>query len=139
MLLGFTLVAINGYTKQVVLVNVKNHRFFSTESIIYTGTVRNTGDYDVGHVEIEIEIFDKGLKKQGKASYESSAFNDYYNDVDIRKLLGFDRSDTKVNSFVIRKTVAKELKARAGKQFAVSINYPTYFSGYTSKERVIVH
>lgn len=60
MLLGFTLVAINGYTKQVLLVNVKNHRFLSTESIIYTGTVRNTGDYDVGHVEIEIEIFDKG-------------------------------------------------------------------------------
>ncbi len=139
MLLGFTLVAINGYTKQVLLVNVKNHRFLSTESIIYTGTVRNTGDYDVGHVEIEIEIFDKGLKKQGKASYESSAFNDYYNDVDIRKLLGFDRSDIKPTSFVIRKTVAKELKAREGKQFAVSINYPTYFSGYSSKERIVVH
>ncbi len=139
MLLGFTLVAINGYTKQVLLVNVKNHRFLSTESIIYTGTVRNSGDYDVGHVEIEIEIFDKGIKKQGRSSYESTAFNDYFNDVDIRKLLGFDRSNIKPTSFLIRKTVAKGLKAREGKQFAVSIDYPSYFHGYTSKERIIVH
>lgn len=135
----FTINAINGYTKQVLLLNVKNHRFLSTESIIYTGTVRNTGHYDVGQVEIEIEIFDQGLKKQARASYESTAFNDHFNDVDIRKLLGFKRPDIKPTSFIIRKTVAKELKAGQGKQFAVSIDYPSFFHGYTSKERVVIH
>jgi len=139
LLLIFTIIGINGYTKQVLLVNVKNHRFLSTESIIYTGTVRNAGNYDVGQVEIEIEIFDKGLKKQGRASYESTAFNDFYNDADIRKLFGYKNSEAKPTSFTIRKTVAEELKAREGKQFAVSINYPPFFQGYTSKERIIVH
>lgn len=137
--LVFTFIGINGYTKQVLLVNVEDHRFLSTESIIYTGKVRNVGNYDVGQVEIEIEIFDKGLKRQGRTSFESTAFKDYFNDADIRKLFGFSNPDIKPTSFIIRKTVAKELKAREAKQFAISINYPTYFRGYTSKERLIVH
>lgn len=135
----FTIMGINTYTKQVLLVNVKNHRFLATESIIYTGTVRNSGNYDVGEVEIEIEIFDKGLKKEKRASYQSTAFKDFYNDVDILKLLGFNNRDVKPTSFTTRKTVAKELKAGQGKQFAVSIRHPSYFSGYISKERLIVH
>lgn len=139
LLLFFTTIGINAYTKQVLLVNVKNHRFLSTESIIYTGKVRNAGNYNVGQVELEIEIFDKGLKRAGRSSYESTAFKDYFNDVDIRKLFGYDQPEAKPTSFIIRKTIAKELKAREAKQFAVSINYPTYFSGYTSKERIIVH
>lgn len=137
-LLILAIIGINGYTKQVILVNVKNHSFLSTESIIYTGTVRNIGNYDVGHVEIEIEVFDKGLKKQSRASYQSTAFKDYYNDVDIRKLFGFNPLD-KPTSFSIRKTVAKELKAGQSKQFTVSVRYPSFFSGYISRERLIVH
>lgn len=139
LLLIFSILSINGYTKQVVLANVKNHRFLSMESIIYTGTVRNAGNYDVGQVEIEIELFDKGRKKEGRTSFESTAFKDYFNSVDIRKLFGFDNSDIKPTSVIIRKTVAEELKAGHGKQFTVSIRYPSYFTGYISKERVIVH
>lgn len=138
-LLIFAIMGINTYTKQVLLVNVKNHRFLSTESIIYTGSVRNSGNYDVGQVEIEIKIFDKGLKQEGRSSYQSTAFKDFYNDIDIRKLLGFNRPDTKPTSFTVRKTVANELKAGKGKQFAVSIRHPSHFSGYLSKERIIVH
>lgn len=137
-LLISAITVINTYTKQVLLMNVKNHRFLSTESIIYTGTVRNTGNYDVGQVEIEIEIFDKGLKAQKGASYQSPAFKDHYNDVDIGKFFGFNKAEEKPTSLTIRKTVAKELKARQSKQFAVSIRYPSYFSGYTSKEKVII-
>lgn len=138
-LLTFAIIGINGHTKQVLLVNVENHRFLSTESIIYTGTVRNAGDYDVGEIEIEITIYDKGRKRQGRTSFESTAFKDYFNDTDIRKLFGFEKPEIKPASFIIRKTVAKELKAKEVKQFAVSIKYPTYFRGYTSKERLIVH
>lgn len=129
-LLLLTNIAINQYTKKVVLLNVKDQRFLSTESIIFTGTVRNTGDYDVGEVEIEIEIFDKGLKKQGKLSFESSAFKDYF---------GKNNSEVHQPSFLFRRTVAKELKAGHSKHFAVSIDYPSYFQGYTDKQRVIVH
>lgn len=133
-----TIVSINSYTKKVLLQNVKDHRFLSTESIIYTGTVRNAGNYDVGQVEMEIKIFDKGLRKQGRPAYQSTAFKDYYNDVDIRKLFGY-KNDAKPTSYTIRKTLADDLKAGEGKQFAVSIHYPTYFSGYSSEERLIVH
>lgn len=139
LLLVFSIMSINGYTKQVVLANVQHHRFLSTESIIYTGRVRNIGNYDVGQVEIEIEIFDKGQKRQGRASFESTAFKDYYNSVDIRKLLGFDNPDIKPTSVIVRKTVAEELKAGQGKQFTVSIRYPSYFTSYISQEHIIVH
>ena len=137
--LFFSIISINGYTKQVVLANVKNHRFLSTESIIYTGSVRNAGNYDVGQVEIEIEIFNKGPIRQGKTSFESTAFKDYFNSVDIRKLFGFDNPDIEPSSVIIRKTVAEELKAGHGKQFTVSIRYPSHFTGYISQERIIVH
>ena len=138
-LLIFTVIGINGYTKQVLLVNLEDHRFLSTESIIYTGAVRNVGNYDVGEVEIEIEIFNKGLDKESKLFQKPTAFKDYYNDADIRKVFGFNDPENKPNSYTVRKTVAKELKAGQRKQFALSISYPSHFSGYTSKEQIIVH
>lgn len=139
LLLIFCTVSINKYTKQVVLTNVKHHRFLSMESIIYTGRVRNTGSYDVGQVEIEIELFDKGRKREGRASFESTAFKDHYNGIDIRKLFGFDDPDMKPTTVIVRKRVAEELKAGKGKQFTISIRYPSYFTGYISQERIIVH
>lgn len=138
-LLVFSIMGINVYTKQVIIVSLENHRFLSTESIVYTGTVRNVGNYDVGQIEIEIEIYDKGLKKESKLFQKPTAFKDHYNDTDIRKLFGFNESDVKPASYIIRKTVANELKAREAKQFAVSIDHPSHFSGYTSEERLIVH
>jgi hypothetical protein len=138
-LLILSIIFINGYTKKVLLLNLENHRFLSTESIIYTGTVHNAGNYDVGEVEIEIKIFDKGTLRQGRPSYESTAFGDYYNDSDIRKLFGYKNTKLKETSYTIRKTVAKELHAKEGKQFAVSIDYPPHFSGYTSEEKIVVH
>lgn len=139
LVLLLSVITINGYTKKVLLLNVENHRFLSTESIIYTGTVRNAGDYDVGEVELEIEIFNKGSMLQRRSSYESTAFKDYYNDADIRRLFGYKKDESKPASVTIRKTIAKELRAKEGKQFAVSIRYPDYFSGYTSKEQLVVH
>lgn len=137
-LLIITVVSINGYTKKILLSNLNDHRFLATESIIYTGIVRNVGSYDVGQVEIEIKIFDKGLRKQGRSSYQSTAFQDYYNDVDIRRLFGY-QPDAQPTSYIVRKTVAEELKAGQRKEFAVSIRYPSNFSGYTSEERLVVH
>lgn len=134
-----SVVAINTYTRQVVLLNVSNKRFLSTESIFFTGSIRNTGKYDVGEVEIEIKIFDKGSKKQGRTSFESTAFADYYNDADIRKLFGYKALKAKPVSYTIRKTIAKELKAGRTVPFSLSIDYPPHFQGYTNDERLIVH
>lgn len=139
LLLILSIVAINGYTKKVILLNVTNHRFLSTESIFFSGSVRNVGNYDVGEVEIEIKIFDKGLKKQGRLSFESTAFKDTYNDTDIRKLFGYKNKKLKETSYTIRKTIAKELKAGHTKPFTVSIDYPSHFKGYIDEERLIVH
>ena len=138
-LLILSVVAINGYTKKVLLLNVTNHRFLSTESIFFSGSIRNVGNYDVGEVEIEIKIFDKGVRRQGRSSYESTAFKDTYNDTDIRKLFGYKNKNLKETSYTIRKTITKELKAGRTKQFTVSIDYPSHFHGYRDEERLIVH
>lgn len=138
-LLLLTNIGINQYTRNVLLLNVQNHRFLSTESIIFTGTVRNAGSYDVGEVEIEIKIFDIGSKRRGGSSFESTAFKDFYNDADIRKLFGYKNPDVKPTSYTILRTVAKELKAGHSKPFTVSIDYPSHFKGYTDRERIIVH
>lgn len=132
-------ISINQYTRKVVLSSIENHRFLSTESIVFTGNIRNSGNYDVGEVEIEIKIFNKGAKAQGRTSFESTAFEDYYNDADIRKLFGYKNEKLKASSYTIRKTVAKELKAGHAKPFAVSIDYPPHFQGFIDEERLIVH
>ena len=139
LVLILSVIAINTYTKQVVLLNVTNKRFLSSESIFFMGSVRNVGNYDVGEVELEIKIFDKGTKRQGRTSFESTAFSDYYNDADIRKLFGYKNEKLKPTSYTIRKTIAKELKAGHTKPFTVSIDYPPHFKGYINEERLIVH
>ncbi len=139
LVLILSVMIINTYTKNVVLLNVSSKRFLSTESIFFMGSIRNTGKYDVGEVEIEIKIFDKGSKKQGRTSFESTAFADYYNEVDIRKLFGYKAEKVKPVSYTIRKTIAKELKAGHTRPFSISIDYPPHFQGYTNKERLIVH
>lgn len=138
-ILILSVVAINGYTKKVLLLNLTNHRFYPTESIFFSGSIHNAGNYDVGEVEIEIKIFDKGAKRQGRTSFESTAFEDYYNDADIRKFFGYKNEKLKETSYTIRRTVAKELKAGHTKQFTLMIDYPAHFKGYIDEERLIVH
>lgn len=129
-LLSISFISIDQQTQKVILLNFQNHRLLSTEQIIFTGSVRNVGDYTVSEVEIEIKIFDKGIKKQGRPLYESTAFRDAY---------GLYDSDNQPKSFVIRQKVVTDLEPGHSKRFVMAVDYPSHFKGFTDKARLITH
>ena len=127
-ILGFmfgVLLIIDHYTKKITLSNVKDHRFLPTEKIFFMGSVRNSGDYTIGEVSVEIKIVNKDTPAlQGKPSYQSNAF---------AELIGDERA--KPSYLIVTEVVATDLKPGQRKEFRIIMPHPSYFKGYTSYVR----
>ncbi|MGZ5207513.1 MAG: DUF2393 family protein [Sulfuricurvum sp.] len=122
------ILVIDNYTKKVTLSNLENHRFYATEEIIFTGMVRNTGNYTIGEVSVEIKIVNKDtVAKSGEPAYQSNAF---------AELIGDKGSKEKVSFLVVTKVVATNLKPGQSKTFRIAMPHPTYFKGYSDYVRV---
>lgn len=119
----FSIIVVDKYTKKVEIVKIKNKRILSTEKIIYSGVVKNTGNHKIGKVTIEIKLVNKGHATgnvKGGNFYKASGFFDFFSGS-----AGIDRSKPQS----IKKTfiIATNLKAGAAKQFRVNFRYPGYF------------
>lgn len=124
LLAGFSLVAVDKYTKVVKLYKMKNKRLLSIEKIVYSGIVKNEGSYEIGEVTFEIKIVNKGHvigKAQGANFFEASGFFDFFSG---GANILYNKPQTIVKEFV----VAKNLKPGKAKSFRVYFDYPSYFS-----------
>ena len=68
----FLIMALDKYTKKVVLAKLDNRRMLMSEKIVYTGYVTNVGNYTVGEVKIEFKLVNKGCTRReymGRRSY----------------------------------------------------------------------
>ncbi len=126
--LGFMFAAIlviDNYTKKITLSNVDDYRLYSTEKIFFTGSVRNSGDYTIGEVSVEIKIVNKDtIAKEGGARYASNAFEELVGD-----------SKVKPSFFTVTEVVATNLKPGQRQTFRIIMPHPSYFKGYTSYVR----
>jgi hypothetical protein len=121
---------IDTYTKKITLSDVKDRRFLPTEKIFFTGSVRNSGDYIVGKVRVEIKIINRDTAaKKGEPSYQSNAF---------AELLGDDPTTYKPSYLITTEIVATNLKPGQRKNFHITMPHPPHFKGYTVYPRVIV-
>ncbi len=119
------LLVIDSYTKKTTLSDVKDHRFLPTEKIFFIGSVRNTGNYTIGEVSVEIKIVNKDTPAlEGKPSYQSNAF---------AELIGDGR--VKPSYLIVTEVVATNLKPGQRKEFRIIMPHPSYFKGYTSYVR----
>ena len=124
------LLFIDTYTKKITLSDVKDRRFLPKEKIFFTGSVRNSGDYTVGKVRVEIKIINRdAAAKKGESSFQSNAF---------AELLGDDPTIYKPSYLITTEIVASNLKPGERKNFHITIPYPPHFKGYTVYPRVIV-
>lgn len=122
---------LDTYTKKVVLDNLDNHRFLPTEKIIFTGYVRNAGDYTIGEVSVEIKIVNRDTAaKQGEPAYQSNAF---------AELLGDDPNTYRPSYLVTTEIVATDLKPGERRSFRIPIPYPPHFKGYSDYVRAFGH
>lgn len=121
-LLGFfSIMVVDKYTKKVGLYKLKNKRLLSTEQIIYTGIVRNDGNYEIGEVTFEIKLVNKGHATgnvKGGNFYQTSGFFDFFGG--LNKL-------NKPQSITKKFMVAKNLKPGEAQSFRVYFDYPPYF------------
>jgi len=119
----FSVFVVDKYTKKVELYKVKNKRLLSIEKIIYTGFVKNTGNYPIGKVTFSIKLVNKGHATgnvKGGNFYKPSGFLSFFSE----GLNMNSKPQTVEKEFI----VAKNLKPGQAKAFRVYFDYPPYFS-----------
>ena len=130
----FSVFIVDKYTKEVALYKVKNKRLLSTEQIIYTGFVKNTGKYTVGEVVFEIKLVNKGMATgnvKGGSFYKASGFFGFFK--------GGANKLYKPQQVTQEFTVATRLKPGQAKSFRVYFDYPPYFRSVAHFAKVYAH
>ena len=124
---------VDKYTKEVELHKLKHKRILSIEKIIYTGVVKNTGNYTIGKVTLDLKLVSRG-KLGGLESttfYKTSSFFDIFS--------GATKSN--IGSNVLKKSfiVAKNLKPGQAKSFRVYFKFPPNFRNISEYAKVYGH
>ncbi len=131
---AFLILALDKYTKKVTLAGLKNKRYLSTERIVYSGYVKNTGNYTIGTVKVEFKIVNRGHvtgNVKGGSFFRPSGMGDFFGGGDKRAY-----RPQKLEETVI---VAKDLAPGKSKHFNVSFDYPPYFKQVSHFQRVFAH
>ncbi len=119
----FSIFVVDKYTKKVEVSKLKNKRLLSTEQIVYSGLVKNTGNHTIGKVTLEIKLVNKGhVTGNVKAGnfYKPNGIMDFFG-------FGKDKEKEKKQTIVKKFIVAKNLKAGNSKRFRVHFRFPGYF------------
>jgi len=134
MLAIFTLMAVDKYTKVVKLYKLDNKRLLSTEKIVYTGIVKNEGDYEIGEVTFQIKLVNKGRATgniKSASFFTPSGFMDFFS--------GGANILYKPQTVVKKFIVAKNLKPGEAKRFRVHFRFPSYFKSVSQFPKVYGH
>lgn len=131
----FSVFVVDKYTKKAQLVKINNKRLLSIEKIVYSGIVKNTGNFTIGKVVVEIKLVNKGHvtgNVKGSNFYKPSGFIDFLtNGMGIDK----DKPQTVIKRFV----VAQKLKPGKTKHFRVYFPYPPYFRSVADFVKIEAH
>jgi len=130
----FSAFVVDKYTKHVALYKLKNHRLLSTEQIVYTGIVKNEGNYPIGKVTFDIKLVNKGHATgnvKGGNFYKPSGFIDFFSG-------GFNMN-SKPQTVEKKFIVARNLKPGNAVAFRVYFDYPPYFSATAQFAKVSGH
>ncbi|MDD5717507.1 MAG: DUF2393 family protein [Sulfuricurvum sp.] len=134
LLLAFIIMmALDKYTKKAVVYNFSNYRLLQTEQIVFTGVVKNAGDYTIGRVELEIKLVNKGHATgnvKGTNFYKASGLGDMFGET-IREYQPQTLIETPI--------IAENLEPGETRRFRVAFPYPPYFKGVTEFTRIFAH
>lgn len=132
---GFGLFAVDKYTKKAKLYKLENKRNLSTEQIMYSGLVRNEGNYEIGEVIFEIKLVNKGHASgnvKAGSFFKPSGFFDFFSSKTIE-------SKSKPQQIKYEFVVAKNLKPGEAREFRVYFDYPPYFRGVAHFSKIYAH
>ena len=130
----FSVIVVDKYTKIPKLYKLKNKRLLSTEQIIYTGIVKNEGNYKIGKVKVEIKLVNKGHATgnvKGGNFYKASGFFDFFS--------GGYNLHTKPQTIKKEFVAAKNLGPGEAEAFRIYFKYPPYFRNTAQFSKVWGH
>ena len=133
---GFSIVVVDKYTKIPKVYKLKNKRLLGAEKIVYTGIVKNEGNYEIGEVTIEIKLVNKGHATgnvKGGNFYKPSGFFAFFGGGSEKKTKY--KPQTIIEEFV----VARNLKPGEAKAFRVHFDWPPYFRSVAEFTKVSGH
>lgn len=117
----FSVVVVDKYTKKVGLYKLENKRLLNIEKIVYTGIVKNEGDFEVGKVTLTIKLINKGHATgniKAGTFYKVSDLFDFFGGEDV-----LYKPQTIEKEFV----VAENLKPGNAQAFRIYFDFPPYF------------
>lgn len=114
-------------TKKAELLNFHYNRILVSEQIAFSGVIRNSGDYPLAKVQLELII--KNTPAPGKGIFGGAphAFNEAF------------KTEKQVQELVYHYTVATDLAPKTSKQFSLMVDYPPYFDNASYSTHLIAH
>lgn len=114
-------------TKKAEIYNLRYNRMLQTEQIVFVGTVKNTGDYHLNTVELQLII--ENVPKPGSGIFGGAphAFNEALD------------STFKPQKLTYSYMIATDLDPKVSKQFTLLIDYPPYFNNASFSTKAIAH
>lgn len=131
---GFSIVVVDKYTKKAKLYKLENKRMLQQEKIMYSGIVKNEGNFKIGEVTFEIKLVNKGMATgnvKGGSFYKPSGFLDFFG--------GGANKLYKPQQITQEFVVAKNLKPGEAKAFRVYFDYPPYFRSVSQFSNLSAH
>lgn len=123
----FSMFVLDKYTKQAALSNVTNKRILMNESIMFQGTVRNVGNFDIPQCTLKIKMV-SGIMGAGNLK-GTDLFNPQSGLKDWLSNLGGDEEKNKKPTTIEQEfVIARDLEVGKYKDFTVFMKYPPYFT-----------
>lgn len=131
----FSIYAVDMYTKKAKLYRLDSKRVLSSEKIMFTGVIKNEGNYEIGEVTLEIKLVNRGdvagSVKTGEF-FKQGSLLDYFSYSNLHR-------DAKPQHITQESVVAKNLKPGESTDFTIYLEYPPYFSGASHFSKVYAH
>lgn len=132
----FSLMALDKYTKIATLYGVKNTRILRNETIVFTGFVKNKGDYKIGEIVLNVKLVNRGHvtgNVRGGSFYRPSGI------IDFLTSFGEDKSTYKPQKVEEQFVVAKNIEPGKAVFFRVEMPYPPYFKHVAEFTTISAH
>lgn len=132
----FSMMAIDKYTKVATLYGVKNTRILRNETIMFTGYVKNDGNYKIGEITLTVKLVNKGHATgnvKGGNFYRPSGIIGFF--TSFGQETRQDRPQKVEHEFV----VAENILPGKSVFFRVKMPYPPYFKHVAQFTSVTAH
>jgi hypothetical protein len=128
--IGFSLFALDKYTKKGKLVSISQQRDYRTESVKIKGKIKNIGKFKIGYCKIEVTISNTVQKHKRHNNYFKSS----------KSLDGLLGSKKIKGNIIIQDFVAvSNLVKNNTQNFTYSIKYPPHFKKPKYKYKLYCH